>query len=90
MKSGLIALMDRSDVAEYLKNKVSYLAAEMVINLPYSFGVKGTRFNDNILVQDLKSMLTPQIVREMECEVITALQFKDDIYYTGILINDIN
>jgi hypothetical protein len=90
MKTGLIALMDRTDVVNYLTEKVSPFAAEMVDNIPYSFGTKGIRFNDNILVQDLKLMLTPSIVRQMECEVTTALQFKDDVYYTGVLINDIN
>ena len=76
--------MDRSEVVTYLTEKISPFAAQMIDDLPVSYGIKGTRWSDNLVVEDLKRILTPSIVRTMECFVVTMVMEKEVVYFCGV------
>ena len=88
--SKMVSIINREKAVEFLIHKrCKPMAGELVENIRYSIGIKGKRFPDYVLMQTVRQLLMPELVRELECEVVQCLVSVEDIYYVGVLSHDV-
>ena len=86
----MVSIINREKAVEFLIHKrCKQTAGQLVEDISYSIGFKGERFPDYVLMQTVKQLLVPELVRELECEVVQHLVPVEDIYYIGVLPHDV-
>lgn len=86
----MVTIINRDEVVEFLMHKrCKTTAAQLVEDISYSIGIKGDRFPDYILMQSLQQLLMPELIRDIQSNVVQRMIRTEDIYYMGVLSHDV-
>ena len=81
----MVALMSRSEVVEWLNKKCKPTAADIVDSIPTTYYITKDD-TEYCHKEDLRKLLNPMLVLEMECDVVTTLIPKKHVHFTGVEI----
>jgi hypothetical protein len=87
----MVKIVNREKAVEFLiHQRCKSTAAQLIEDISYSIGFKGERFPDYVLMQTVRQLLIPELVRELQCNVKQHLVSVEDIYYIGVLPHDVD
>lgn len=79
-----VNIINQEQVVNYLNSVCKSTAAQIIDDIHYQIGFKGERFPEYILVETMWKYLTPELAKQVECNVSQLIVSKDELYCIGV------